>query len=178
MRFFDKIIFLTLLLSVSCKGITDDLNPSGENRSSSSVGAKVTASLSSLSLNNTNGDLINPISLMKSGQKKAIVFYFTMWCPVCNSHTDSLINIIPRYNQVDFYVIDYISSNYNESFRNQRDNGYGSSPFQVLVDNDLVLSRIVDGTMASTVVIRQDETILMNEDYKTGEKLKEVLDQL
>jgi thiol-disulfide isomerase/thioredoxin len=107
----------------------------------------------------------------------AVVFYFTMWCPVCDSHMSHMrANIIPDFPQVKFYFVDYVSGSIVVSRSAQLANGYGSS--LVLVDEIQHVLDLYNGTMGTTVVVDNSGIVLMNEDYKDGSKLEEVLNTL
>jgi C4-type Zn-finger protein len=110
----------------------------------------------------------------------AIVLYFTMWCPVCDSHMSHMrTQVIPNYPNVRFLIIDFVSGTIEASRTAQEVNGY--TDLTVLVDDAQYVTGLYNGNMGITVVIDNDGgqgTILMNEDYKDSVKLTETLDSL
>lgn len=107
----------------------------------------------------------------------AIVLYFTMWCPICDSHMSHLrTRVIPDFPNVKFYIVDYVSGTVSLSRAAQLSNGYGD--LEVLVDDSQYVLNLYHATMGSTIVIDNSGIILMNEDYKDGSMLEAVLRSL
>ena len=107
----------------------------------------------------------------------AAVLYFTMWCPICDSHMSYLRSqVVPYFNNVQFYFIDYVSGSVTASRSAQLANGY--TDFTVLVDDEHSLLNLYQATMATTVIIDNTGTVQMNEDFKDGSKLIELLASL
>ena len=107
----------------------------------------------------------------------AVVLYFTMWCPICDSHASHMRSaIIPDFPQVRFLLVDYVTGSITASRSAQLSNGYASST--VLVDTDLSLFNLYQASMGTTVVIDSTGIVRMNEDYKDGVKLRAVLEAL
>lgn len=106
----------------------------------------------------------------------AVVLYFTMWCPLCDSHMSSLRkNVKADFPNVRFLMVDYVSGTLFQSRAAQLANGYASET--VIADTQHQLLRQFAGTMGSTIVIQADRRILMNEDYKES-KLRSILENL
>lgn len=112
----------------------------------------------------------------------AVVLYFTMWCPICLSHSDHILNtVMPQFTgrgDVRYMLVDYVSGSVALSRASEWANGYGGSPFTVLADVDQALLNQFDAAMGSTVVIGPDGSVLMNEDYRTGSNLTLMLEAL
>jgi len=110
---------------------------------------------------------------------KAVVLYFTMWCPICTSHTDHLLfNTVPLYaarGPVVYGVVDYVSGSAAGARAMEMASGYAGSAFTVLADVNLGLFNRVNAAMGTTVLIDSYGTVLMNEDYRTGANLSALL---
>ncbi|NRA24577.1 MAG: hypothetical protein HRU08_08900 [Oleispira sp.] len=107
----------------------------------------------------------------------AVVLYFTMWCPLCDSHMSHIrSHVINHYPNVAFYMVDYVSGNISQSRSSQVANGY--KDLTLLVDNLQSLLNTFDATMASVVVIDNHNSILLNEDYKDGSRLINTLNNI
>lgn len=112
----------------------------------------------------------------------AIVLYFTMWCPVCLSHTDHMLNeLIPRLagrGTVVYGLVDYVSGTVENARAMEQSNGYAGSAFTVLVDADTQIFDTYHGAMGKIVVIGPDGVVVLNEDYRTGENTAAALERL
>jgi hypothetical protein len=84
--------------------------------------------------------------------------------------------VINNYQNVRFLMVDYVSASINQSRASQLANGYAD--MTLLVDNNQDLLNALSATMASVIVINDQNTILLNEDYKNGARLIDVLDRL
>jgi hypothetical protein len=73
-------------------------------------------------------------------------------------------------------MVDYVSANLSQSRASQLANGYAG--LELLVDNKQSLLKQYNATMASIVVIDDENMILLNEDYKNGARLIDILDNL
>ena len=162
-------IFASLLFLSGCGDILEDLNPVSSDKSSA---------LSIPAGNISVSDSLSNTVIIPSGSKH-IVLYFTMWCPVCDLHTtDMLKNTIPSFSsEVDFFLVDYVSSSVAQVRANELGGGYGSS-FTTLADINNLLENYYDGTMGTTVVIDSTGLIRMNEDYLDGSRLRTMLGSL
>jgi len=175
MSFLNKLVVIGALVVglMGCKGMTDDLQPSNVDKRVSTT-ASTPTNQASLSLSTTEGNTLALPDLAFG--KRAAVLYFTMWCPICASHTDHMINhIIPQHPAVDYYLVDYVSGDVSRAKSSQVSSGYGNAPFQVLVDeNQQVLDRY-QGGMGVVVVLDSSGDVLMNEEFKDGSKLTALL---
>lgn len=99
--------------------------------------------------------------------KNAVVFYFTMWCPVCTSHTDEIVQtLIPAYPAARFVIVDYVSSNLTESAMLKTYGGYDATGIVVALDSTQSFMKDYAATMASTVIVDSTHKIRMSETYK------------
>ena len=180
-----RLITYAALLLVSfgltgCGGITDDLNPSSDDNrpavEAGTNGTQVGQISPDFSLFDTLGNsrgLYAELDLPKDG----VVLYFTMWCPICDSHSSHMRNhVIADFPNVTFFLVDYVSGSISASRRAQE--GSGFTDIETLVDSDQVVFNLYDAAMGTTVVIDKNRVVRMNEDYKDGVKLIETLEAL
>lgn len=177
---FLKITLLALAVLLSaCQEIGEDLAPSSEDRrptvTAGSPGTQVGQQSPDFSVPDTLAvDHTLSTELMSS---QGVVLYFTMWCPICDSHASHMRTaIMPDFPTVNFYLVDYVTGSVTASRSAQLSNGYGSST--VLVDADQSLFNLYQASMGTTVVIDGSGIVRMNEDYKDGVKLRAVLEAL
>ena len=110
---------------------------------------------------------------------KGAVLYFTMWCPVCDVHmTHMRDNIMPFYPNVRFYAVDYVSGTVTDARDSEVSNGYDGSGFRVLADVNKIIQNLYPGTMGTTIVIDKTGIVRMNEDFKDGTRLQNILASL
>jgi thiol-disulfide isomerase/thioredoxin len=132
-------------------------------------------SASNFTFYNSDGSTIDLSNLLAS--KSGVVLYFTMWCPVCETHMDHMrINIKPDYPNVSFYLIDYVSSTVSDVYSNQYATGY--LDFAAALDYSQILTDLFAATMSSTIVIDKNSVVVMNEDFKDGQRLIDSLNSL
>ena len=163
-----------------CDGVMDDLQPSGEDErpdvDTSIMGTEVGQQSPDFSLYDTLGNsrgLYAELDLPRD----AVVLYFNMWCPVCDKHaSDMRTDVIPLFPNVSFFLVDYVSGSISVSRDAQLATGFAD--IETLVDTDQAVFDMYDASMATTVVIGNDRIVRMNEDYKDGDKLIEVLQAL
>ena len=184
-RLVKPIVLFGALLSVSlslagCDGITDDLKPSSDDNrpavEEGILGAQVGQISPDFSVPDTLG---RPRGLYDElGASTGVVLYFTMWCPICDSHSSHMRNhVIADFPNVTFFLVDYVSGSISASRRAQEDSGF--TDIETLVDSDQVVFNLYDAAMGTTVVIDSAGNIVrMNEDYKDGVKLIETLEAL
>jgi len=181
-----KSLHLTLLcLSLALSACGSDLNPSGTDLrppvTAGSIGNQVSQQVAPFSLLDSRGNPWRLTDHLPGGTAPAdaIVLYFTMWCPICLSHSDHMLSsIIPAFaarGNVQYVLIDYISGSVVGGRASELANGYGGSPFTVLVDSGQSLMTQLNAAMGSTIVINNSGVILMNEDYRNGVNLTNVL---
>ena len=168
------IVMLMLVLS-GC----DDLNPSSEDKrvavESGTIGPEAGQIAPDFSLFDTQGNAVTLSAELVSTD--GIVLYFTMWCPICDSHMSHMRSqVIPNFPDVSFFIIDYVSGTIALSRNAQVSNGY--SDLTVLVDDIQHVLTLYAATMGTTVVIDSAGIVRMNEDYKDGTKLIQILTTL
>lgn len=157
----------------------DDLTPSSEDKRPQvdigTPGSSVGQIAPDFALFDT---LYNPVSLSAElTGVDGIVLYFTMWCPICDSHMSHMrAHVMPDYPDVGFYMIDYVSGTVALSRSAQVSNGYAG--VDVLVDDIQHVLNLYNATMGTTVVIDNSGIVRMNEDYKDGTRLADVLSTL
>jgi peroxiredoxin len=176
----DRLILAGMLL-VSLAGCGDNLSPSGADKSpvvvAGSAGSSVTQKAPDFSVPDTAGAPVTLASALAG--RKGIVLYFTMWCPICDSHMSNLRAFIaPLHPDVGFYLVDYVSGSVTGAASAAQASGYGGGSFTVLADIGMALLGAYQGTMGMTVVIDSTGVVRMNEDYRDGVRLQSVLGQL
>lgn len=185
---FQKLLSLSLLLiGLSACDMKDDLLPSNSDDRGTvepgSIGYMPGQIAADFTITDMYGDDFVLSDHLAGGSEPAdvIVLYFTMWCPICLSHTDHIYtNVIPQFSSrgtVVYGLVDYVSGSVSATYAQASANGYLTPKFDILADvNQAVLNQF-NGAMGITIVIDSDGTILMNEDYRTGKTLVEILDQ-
>jgi len=159
---------------LACAGCGDNLFPSGSDKRSEvqagSIGSGVSQKAPDFSVTDTNGTTVTLASSLAG--RKGAVFYFTMWCPICDSHMSSMrSSIIPRFPDVNFFLVDYVSGSVSDAAGAASANGYAGGVFTTLADVNNTLENNFQGTMGTTVVVDNAGIIRMNEDYRDGERL-------
>ncbi|MDD2733107.1 MAG: redoxin domain-containing protein [Desulfuromonadaceae bacterium] len=170
------ICLLTLLVLLSACG--DNLFPSGEDKrtpvSAGSSGGSVSQKSPDFSVSDIRGATVNLASA--TAGKKGAAFYFTMWCPICDSHmSDMRTSTTLMFPDVNFFLVDYVSGSVAGAARAATENGYAFGVFSTLVDTDNTLLNIFHATMGTTVVIDNTGIVRMNEDYRDGVNLRKAL---
>ncbi len=156
----------------------DDLLPSGKDKrpvvQQGTIGPFVGQVAPDFTVTDTRG---NPITLsVVAPQYQASVFYFTMWCPTCDSHMSHLLaNIAPQFPSARYFAVDYVSGTVTEAWNAEVSNGYAGTAFTVLADTSHAILNAFQGTMGTTVVVDAGGVIRMNEDYKDGSRLLAIL---
>ncbi len=171
---------LTSLLTVAgCEGLTDDLTPSGDDErpavDAGTIGIQVGQQSPDFSMLDTLGNsrgLYDELS-----RARGVVLYFNMWCPICDAHASHMrAQVMPDFPDVSFFLVDYVTGSVANSRAAQLSNGYAS--MEVLVDADQFVFNLYEASMGTTIVIDSAGIVMMNEDYKDGVKLAEVLSTL
>jgi peroxiredoxin len=170
-----------IMMTASCGGMTDDLAPSGsDNRQAAQTGSEGGSAgqmAPDFTVTDSMGRSVNLYSEL--GSNDGVVLYFTMWCPVCSSHTDHMLaNIVPLFPNVKFFLVDYVSGSVTAARDAQVSNGYSTAPVVVLVDSGGALLSEFGGTMGTTIVITKAGEVTLNEDYRDGSALKSALESL
>lgn len=182
---------LTFLAAVfvltACGDLTDDLSPSGKDKrpavTAGSTGYMPSQLAANFTISDSRGNNFVLHDHLAGGSDPAdvVVLYFTMWCPVCMSHSDHMYNVvIPRFagrGTVVYAMVDYVSGSVNGTRLAEVSNGYSGSDFVILSDVDQRLLDQFNGAMGIVVVIDSTGTILINEDYRDGSAVIETLDQ-
>ena len=177
--FISRLILIISFLALSaCDGF-EDLSPTGTDMRADIVpgssGVQVTQQAIDFTLSDTQN--IDMTLSLEYPVQSAVVLYFTMWCPVCDSHMNHMRhNIVPNFSNVSFYFIDYVTGSVSSSQQAQVENGY--TDFRVLVDADHFVLDTYNATMGTVVVIDSNGIVQMNEDFKDGSKLFDVLTAL
>jgi len=171
---------LVVLLGLGgCQDVTDDLSPSGSDQRPA-----VTAGSTGSQTNQQAPSFIAVDSLgatrtlaAELAMADGVVLYFTMWCPVCDSHMNHIrSSLVADFPNVTFLIVDYVTGSVVASRAAQLNNGYAS--FTVLADVDHALFNAFNGSMGTTVVIDSSGMITLNEDYKDGVKVRATLEAL
>ncbi len=176
--------FRTILIMggfLACAGCGDNLFPSGDDKrpavQAGSSGGAVSQKAPDFAVTDTNGATVTLASSLAG--RKGAVFYFTMWCPICDSHMSSMrSSITPLFPDVNFYLVDYVSGSVSGAAGAASANGYAGGVYTTLADVNNVLENNFQGTMGTTVVVDNTGTILMNEDYRDGTRLQATLSAL
>jgi peroxiredoxin len=175
-----NIIRLLLLALLLC-GCGNNLLPSGDDKrppaQTGTVGSAVGQLAPDFSVANISGTTITLADALNG--KQAAVLYFSMWCPICDSHMNNMRSYVaPNFPDVRFYIIDYVSGSTAEAAAAAAASGYASSAIGVLADAAHQLTLAYQGTMGSTIVIDSIGIIRMNEDYRDGSRLQTILGSL
>jgi len=173
-------LLLAMLGVTGCDGLTDDLFPdSGDKRpdvEAGTSGTQVGQLSPDFSLDDTLGNsrgLYDELS-----NSSGVVLYFTMWCPVCDTHTSHMrTKVIPNFPAVSFFLVDYVTGSITNARAAQLSNGYAG--ITTLADVDQAVFNLYKASMGTTIVIDSVGNIVsMNEDYKDGVKLIQTLQAL
>ena len=167
---------ILVMLSCFLLACNEDLSPSSTDKRESietgSTGHQAGQIASEFTIPDTEENLIILSDELRSYD--AVVLYFTMWCPVCDSHMSTIREAVkPNYPNVHFINVDYVSGSLSQARANQVSNGYRSET--VVADPSHTLTEQFKGDMGVTIVISTDSQIVMNEGFKYS-KLIEALD--
>jgi peroxiredoxin len=170
--------FVLFVLLAGCGNMMDDLSPSGHSKvpavQSGTTGPYVGQNAPDFTLSDTLGNNITLTSVYPT--TKGVVLYFTMWCPICDTHLEQLRDaIIPSFPSLRYFAVDYVSGNVVNAQNTAVQNGFGGAPFTVLVDTNQGVYKSYKANMGTTVVIDAAGAIRMNEDYKDGVRLQSIL---
>jgi peroxiredoxin len=171
---------LLLCVLTSCGGTLDDLAPSGSDKRPAvqpgTIGPSVGQLASDFTLSDSLGNSVTLSSSLSTTGVQGTVLYFTMWCPVCDTHMSHMrASEIPTFPGVRFYAVDYVSGSVAGARQSEIDNGYVGSGFTVLADTTQSLLNLYQATMGTTVVIDRTGVVRMNEDFKDGTRLDAAL---
>ncbi len=170
--------FFLLMLVAFCTGQCSNLMPDGtDERSRNPSGILSVGQIApEFSLPVTDGSTLTRASGLAG--KNGLVFYFTMWCPVCTSHTDEIVQaVMPAYPNARFVVVDYVSASLGEAATLKTYGGYDATGILVVLDSSQSFMKSYAATMAYVIVIDSAGVIRMNEVYKRP-KLEQILGSL
>ena len=106
-----------------------------------------------------------------------VVLYFTMWSPVNDVEVSHMrAEIMPLFPDVSFFLVDFVSGSVLLSRDAQLSNGFAD--IETLVDANQIVFNLYQASMGTTVVIDNTVIVRMNEYYKDGTKLTDVLTTL
>lgn len=167
----------SVVLFASCGAMGDNLLPSGADKrhtaAPGTTGGSVTQNAADITIPDVAGG--NFTLSAETAANKTVVLYFTMWCPVCDTHQQHMQNtVLPNFPSVEFCLVDYVSGSASAALTAQNDAGWAGAPFRALADNGSAVSAF-HATMGTTVVIDKTGVVRMNEDYKDGVLLQSVL---
>jgi len=176
-------LLLLLTLVVTGCGMTDDLSPSGSDKRPAvqpgTIGPFVSQFAPDFTLSDSFGNAVTLSSSLTPTGVQGAVLYFTMWCPICDSHMSHMrASTIPAFPAVRFYAVDYVSASAADARNAEITNGYDGSGFIVLADTGQTVLNLYQATMGTTVVIDRTGVVRMNEDFKDGTRLHTVLSGL
>jgi peroxiredoxin len=170
------ILAMVLVMIAGCGGVMDDLLPSGSDKQPVGIpgttGPLVGQNAPNFTLTDTLGNSATLASVVTATGVQGAVLYFTMWCPICDMHMNSMrYSALPAYPNVRFFLVDYVSGSVVNARNAELQNGYGGSGFTVLADTQQSVLGLYQATMGTTVVIDSIGVMRMNEDYKDGSRL-------
>jgi len=160
-------------------GCQSDLSPSGEDKRPAVQTGIIGYQVGQIAPEFTLESTLNTFHTLSSeyGTHDGVVFYFTMWCPVCDSHMSHMrATYVPKYPNVQFFIVDYVNATVANARTAQLSNGYGN--MTVLADVNQSALNLYNGTMGTTVVVDRFGVVQMNQDYSDGSKLGQVLESL
>jgi len=171
-------MLLLLVALATLAGCGDNLFPSGEDKrppvQPGTTGPAVGQQAPDFSAPDTGGAAVTLASALAA--RRGIVLYFTMWCPICDSHMSNMrSSVMPQFSGVGFYLVDYVSGAAAAAGSAAAAAGYAGGGFTILADVGQVMLGSYQATMGTTVVIDGSGTVRMNEDYQNGARLVAVL---
>jgi peroxiredoxin len=158
--------------------MSDDLFPSGEDERAAVEAGTVGPGVGQRAPDFTAPDTLGGTFTLSDAlpASGAVVLYFTMWCPTCDSHMSHMRDaLVPRYPNVAFVAVDYVSGSVADARSAQDSHGFGGPEFRVVADLSDAVESLYEGTMGTAVVIGADGVVRLNEDYKDGSRVEEVL---
>jgi len=171
--------YLVAIALLGLVGCQNDLNPSGEDKRSTVQTGIIGNQVGQIAPDFTLESTLNTFHTLSSefATHEGVVLYFTMWCPVCDSHMSHMrATYVPNYPNVQFFIVDYVNATVTNARTAQISNGYGD--MTVLADVNQSVLNLYGGTMGTTVVVDRFGMVQMNQDYSDGSKLGQVLGSL
>ncbi len=174
---------LLLFLLFGCGGTMNDLAPSNKDKRPGVLcgitGPEVCQAAPDFTLSDTQGNMVTLSSVVSSPGVRGTVIYFTMWCPICDTHMSNIRSyILPNYPAVRFFIVDYVSGSVSAARDEEVNNGYSGSGFTVLADTHQTVLNRFHATMGTTIVIDSNGIVRLNEDFKDGSRLSSALSKL
>ena len=170
--------FVVLTLSILTLGCQEDLQPSSSDRrdiEEGSTGVQAGQIIDDFEYTLSTGATSSLTADLQTHD--AVVYYFTMWCPVCTEHMQHIAqDLVTAYPDVQFYFVDYLTSSLNQTHSTLTSQGWQGFP--TISDFNNALENKLDGTMAITVVVDKNYTVQLNEEFKNGSRLEDVLEAL
>jgi peroxiredoxin len=171
--------YSVVILLLGLAGCQSNLNPSGEDKRQAVQTGIIGNQVGQIAPDFTLESTLNTFHTLSSeyGTHEGVVLYFTMWCPVCDSHMSHMrTNYVPNYPNVQFFIVDYVNASVANARTAQLSNGYGN--MTVLADVNQSALNLYAGTMGTTIVVDRFGVVQMNQDYSDGSKLGQVLESL
>ena len=173
--FLMKSLLINLVTLMFLTGCQEDLFP--ESQAQPNGPGQVGETVSDFNSELNSGDEFQLNQRLADTNADAVVFYFTMWCTVCDSHVSVIKNsILPNYTNVEFILVDYVSSSNSYSRASQQSSGF--TDFDTIVDKGNQLEDALSATMGSIVVIDKNSVVQLNEYFNNSQNLIQVLNQL
>lgn len=176
MSFAKNCVAIFVLALMGCQG---DLYPSDEDKRPAVQTGIIGNQVGQIAPDFTLESTLNTFHALSSeySTHQGVVLYFTMWCPICDSHMNHLrATYVSQYPNVQFFIVDYVNAAVTNARTAQLSNGYGE--MTVLADINQSVLNLYDGTMGTTVVVDHLGVVQMNQDYSDGSKLGQVLGSL
>ena len=176
------LLLVASLLLAACDGMMDDLIPSGEDKrpvvDTSIIGTQVGQITADFILQDTLYAYRSLHTELDAQGISGVVLYFTMWCPICDSHASHMrANVMPNFPNVQFFLVDYVTGSVANARTAQVNNGFTN--IDTLADVNQEVFNLYRASMGTTVVIGSAEKrVRMNEDYRDGVRLIETLQAL
>ncbi|MDH4184814.1 MAG: TlpA family protein disulfide reductase [Nitrospinota bacterium] len=173
MRFHKLFLWLALAAITGC-GVTDDLLPSGKDMR----GESRTLAPGDMAPQFAMPDIWGASHTLAGelAGRRGVVMYFAMWCPICDSHMQSILrNVLPKHPDVAFLIVDYVTGTVEGAQRAAQAGGYAQSAYTILVDQRQDALLDYGATMGTTVVVDSGGVIRMIEDYRGEARLDEAL---
>ena len=174
------LVLLLLVMVSGCGDMMNDLDPSGGNKlppvQPGTTGPAVGQNAPDFTLTDVLGNSVTLSTAVTTTALQGVVLYFTMWCPVCDTHMSHMRNSeIPGFPGIRFYAVDYVSGSVADARNAEVSNGYAGSGFTVLADTQQTVLNLYQATMGTAVVIDSSGVIRLNEDFKDGARFHAVL---
>jgi len=177
------LIIVGFVILAGCSGMTDDLFPSGSDKqpivTPGTTGYLPGQIAPDFTVPDMFGNNVTLSSVLTTTGVQGVVLYFTMWCPICWTHMDDILNVqIPQFPGVRFYAVDYVNGTLADVQQSALSNGYYGTALIILGDTQNIVEDLYHGTMGITVVVDSAGIVRMNEDYKDGARLHNILSGL